>query len=157
MSWQLKTSQLNDQALDTTYKSGYYKPAMLMIRLARVGKTKKPYFRLIISEKTKDTHGDYLENLGQINPHTKPRLAVLKSDRIKYWLEKGAQLSPSVHNLLVDNGVISEEKLRVWKPKKRATAEAKVEAKAPAVGEAKPEEVKEAAKTESAPAETPAS
>lgn len=99
-----------------------------MIRLARVGKTKKPYFRLIVSEKTKDTHGDYLEILGHVNPHTQPRSVTLKTERIKYWLDHGAKTSPSVYNLLVEHGLISGEKLRVWKPKKKAAAAASSEA-----------------------------
>lgn len=94
---------------------------MLMIRLARTGKKKQAYFRLIVSEKTKDTHGDYLELLGHMNPHKNPRELVLKEDRIVYWIGKGAQLSPTVHNILVDNGVVKADKLRVWKPKKKAT------------------------------------
>lgn len=95
-----------------------------MIRLARTGKKKQAYFRLIVSEKTKDTHGDYLENLGHMNPHANPREVVLKADRIAYWMSKGAQLSPTVHNLLVEKGIVKADKLRVWKAKKKAVAEA---------------------------------
>ena len=120
---------------------------MLMIRLARTGKTKQAYFRLIVSEKTKDTHGDYLEILGHVDPHQNPRGVELKADRVKYWLEKGAQPSPSVHNLLVDQGVLKAEKLRVWKPKKKAAPE----------GEAAPQPAAAAApKAEEAKAEAPA-
>ncbi len=105
-----------------------------MIRLARVGKKKQAYFRLIVSEKTKDTHGDYLENLGHMNPHANPREVVLKSDRIQYWVSKGAQLSPTVHNLLVEHGLVKADKLRVWKSKKKeaATVPAGAPAAAPA-------------------------
>ncbi len=91
---------------------------MLMIRLARTGKTKKAYFRVIVSEKTKDTHGNYLEALGHVNPHKQPREVVLKADRVKYWLEHGAQVSPTIHNILVEQGITKGEKLRVWKAKK---------------------------------------
>jgi len=88
---------------------------MLAIRLARTGKKKKSYFRIIVSEKTKDTHGDYLENLGNINPHTEPRTIVLEEERVRYWLDKGAQPSPVVHNILVERGLLKTEKLRVWR------------------------------------------
>lgn len=91
---------------------------MLAIRLARTGKKKKPFFRIIVSEKTKDTKGDYLEMLGHIDPHTNPRTVDLKADRVKYWLEHGAQTSPVVHNIFVEKGLIKEAKIRVWKPKK---------------------------------------
>ncbi len=95
---------------------------MLMIRLARTGKTKKPYFRVIVSEKTKDTHGDYLEMLGHVDPHANPRGVTLKADRVKYWLEHGAQPSPTVRNLLIDQKLMTGPKLRVWKAKKKAVA-----------------------------------
>lgn len=94
---------------------------MLAIRLARTGKKKKAYFRIIVSEKTKDTMGDYLEMVGHIDPHTNPRTVELKADRIKYWLEHGAQTSPVVHNILVEKGIVKESKVRVWKPKKVKT------------------------------------
>ena len=81
---------------------------MLVIRLSRMGKKKHPLFRVIISEKTKDTVGDYLELLGNYNPHTNK--AELKADRIQYWLSKGAQPSGTVHNLLIDHKIISGER-----------------------------------------------
>ncbi|MBI5466431.1 MAG: 30S ribosomal protein S16 [Candidatus Kerfeldbacteria bacterium] len=99
---------------------------MLMIRLARTGKKKQAHFRLIVSEKTKDTHGDYLEALGHMNPRTNPRQVAFKADRVKYWLDRGAQASPVVHNILVEQGIVKAEKLRVWKPKPKKVAEAPV-------------------------------
>ncbi|MDP3985899.1 MAG: 30S ribosomal protein S16 [Candidatus Veblenbacteria bacterium] len=141
---------------------------MLMIRLARTGKTKQAHFRLIVSEKTKDTHGDYLEILGHLNPHNKERQLVLKADRVEYWLAHGAQPSPTVHNLLVDQGIVKADKLRVWKPKKKAAEPAapqataskpKVEpAEAKAVAEPQPVESPAATNAETEPAtEAPAS
>lgn len=85
---------------------------MLMIRLSRFGKTKQPTYRLIISEKTKDPWGDYLENLGTYNPRSNPPEIKFKADRIKYWIGKGAQLSETVNNLLIDLKVIEGSKRR---------------------------------------------
>ncbi len=79
---------------------------MLTIRLARVGRKKQPLYRVVISEKIKDTYGDYLENLGTYNPNTKE--VSLKEDRIQHWLEKGAQMSSSVNNLLINQGVLKD-------------------------------------------------
>lgn len=81
---------------------------MLAIRLQRVGRRKQPLYRLVVSEKTKDTYGNHLEILGQYNPHTKE--AVLKEDRIKHWLGQGAQASASVTNLLINKGVVKGDK-----------------------------------------------
>ena len=90
---------------------------MLAIRLSRVGKKKYATFRVVISEKTKDTVGDYLELLGNYNQHTNE--AVLKADRIKYWISKGAKPSGSVHNLLVGQKIIDGEKIKVASIKKK--------------------------------------
>ena len=48
----------------------------------------------------------------------------LKEDRVKYWISKGAQLSATVNNLLVGNGVIEGEKVQTWKPKRKSKDEA---------------------------------
>ena len=108
-----------------------------MIRLARVGKKKHPTFRIIVSEKTKDTHGDFLELLGSYDPHVKPSKVVVKADRITHWLSKGAQPSGTVHNILIDQNLIKGEKKSVANIKKK---EKPVEAPAaPAPAAATPE------------------
>lgn len=63
-------------------------------------------YRLIVCEKTKDPLGDYLENLGTYNPRANPADIQLKADRIKVWLNKGAQPSETVWNLLVDQRIL---------------------------------------------------
>ncbi len=59
-----------------------------------------------------------IETLGHMDPHTNPAAVSLKTERIKYWLDKGAQASNTVHNLLITQGVITGEKLRVVTGKK---------------------------------------
>lgn len=83
---------------------------MLTIRLQRVGKTKFPTYRIVISEKGRDTQDDCLENLGNFNPHVKENGLTVKADRVKYWVEKGAQMSNTINNLFVANNIISGEK-----------------------------------------------
>jgi small subunit ribosomal protein S16 len=96
---------------------------MLTIRLSRVGKPKKPTYRLIISEKTKDPYGNTLEILGSYNPFTKE--LVCKNERINFWVGKGAGMSPTVSNLLVDKGIIQGKKVKASKTgKKKATENA---------------------------------
>lgn len=99
---------------------------MLTIKLAKIGKKKYHTFQIIITEKTKDTSGNYLELLGSHNPHTNK--SNLKIDRIKYWLSKGAQTTDVVHNLLVEQKIITSKKVRVVKVKKKEEKE-KAEAK----------------------------
>lgn len=132
---------------------------MLKIRLTRKGKKNSAFFRVVVAEHTSPIKGKFLENLGFLNPHTKEK--EFKTDRIKYWIEKGAQCSDTVHNLLVSNGVISGPK-RAVKIKKKVEVEKKEETgeKKPAeTAAAKPEDKKEKTKeivadeTEKKPAE----
>jgi len=85
---------------------------MLTIRLSRVGKKKQSEYRLIINEKTKDPWGDVLEYLGYFNPRTQPPTVKLEVERIKYWLSKGAQVSDTVKNILIEQKIINEKKLK---------------------------------------------
>lgn len=130
---------------------------MLVIRLSRTGKSAQPSYRVIVSEKSKDPWGKYLEILGHYYPKKEAKLVDLKEERLKYWIGKGAQLSGTVNNLLAGQGIISAPKVRLVKIKKSKKAkqeEAKIEA---AKVEEKKEEtrVEEAAKAE-AEIETPA-
>ncbi|MCX6795206.1 MAG: 30S ribosomal protein S16 [Candidatus Falkowbacteria bacterium] len=133
---------------------------MLTIKLAKVGKTNKKVFRLIIAEKGRDPYGDVLEILGSYNQYAKQLQA--KKERIQYWLDRGAQMTPSVNNLLISQEIIEGSKVKASKKgetseKRKAQLNAKASKKKAA--EAKPvEEVKEEAlveetATESAPEE----
>ena len=73
---------------------------MLMIRLARVGAPKKPYYRVVVIDKERARNGRALEVVGTYNPRTSPASLDLKRDRIDYWVGKGAQLSDRVGKLV---------------------------------------------------------
>jgi small subunit ribosomal protein S16 len=90
---------------------------MLTIRLSRIGKKKKPMYRLIVSEKARDTYGRSLEILGSYNPFTKEIAA--DNDRINYWISKGSGMSPTVNNLLIEKGVIKGERVTASKNRKK--------------------------------------
>lgn len=81
---------------------------MLSIRLSRVGKLKQPLFRLVVQDHAKDPWGKSVEILGNRNPRTKELL--LNLDRVKYWLEKGAQPSDTVWNLFLDQKLVEGKK-----------------------------------------------
>ncbi len=98
---------------------------MLTIRLSRVGKKNKPMYRLIISEKARDPYGRALEILGSYNPHSKT--LQVKGERVKYWISKGAGMSPTVNNLLLEKGVIEGEKVKASKVKSKKKASEKKE------------------------------
>jgi len=125
---------------------------MLKIRLARVGKKKRPSYRFIVSDSQKDLYGKALEIVGHYNPFSK--VIEVKKDRILEWIGKGAQPSPTVHNLLVDQNVITGPKVVASKPgKKKAEETASAQPKAEAAPESAPTETQPAAAAE---AEKPA-
>lgn len=83
-----------------------------MIRLQRIGRKNDPAFRMVVTEKTASvTAGSYVDLVGTYNPKTKA--FTVAADRIQEWVKKGAQLSPSLNNLLVNKGVIEGTKLPV--------------------------------------------
>ena len=81
---------------------------MVMIRLARVGARKQPYYRIVVIEKDRARNGRSIEVVGTYNPRTNPASVVLKRDRIDYWKSVGAQLSDIVAKLLVKNPATAE-------------------------------------------------
>ena len=93
---------------------------MLKIRLARVGKKKRPTYRFVVSDSLRDTYGKALEIVGHYNPFTK--VTEVKKDRILHWISQGAQLSPTVHNMMIDQNVITGEKVKASKSKKKNQA-----------------------------------
>jgi small subunit ribosomal protein S16 len=71
-----------------------------MIRLARRGARKQPYYRVVVIEKERARDGRAIEVVGTFNPRTNPESVELKRDRIQYWVSKGAQMSPTVSRLV---------------------------------------------------------
>lgn len=78
---------------------------MVTIRLARHGTHRTPFYRVVVAHQRSPRDGRVLENLGFYEPLKKDKNFVLKMDRIKYWLEKGAQLTLSVKNILKKEGI----------------------------------------------------
>lgn len=76
---------------------------MVMIRLARVGARKQPYYRIVVIEKDRARNGRSIEVVGTYNPRTSPATVQLKHDRITYWRSQGAQLSPTLEKLVTKN------------------------------------------------------
>lgn len=71
-----------------------------MIRLARVGARKQPYYRVVVIEKERARNGRPVEVVGTYNPRTSPATFDLKRERITYWVSKGAKCSERVGKLL---------------------------------------------------------
>ncbi|HWW50352.1 MAG TPA: 30S ribosomal protein S16 [Verrucomicrobiae bacterium] len=73
---------------------------MLTIRLARIGKKKHPFYRVVVTEKTRPRNGRFVEIVGTYDPLKKPSAVRIDSERVRYWLSKGAQPSDTVRSLL---------------------------------------------------------
>lgn len=85
---------------------------MLMIRLQRVGKKHDPSFRIVLTDSRKGPKsGSFLEVLGNYNAQKgEPQF---KNEKIKHWISKGAQISNTVHNLLIRAKIIGGDKIDV--------------------------------------------
>ena len=77
--------------------------AVVMIRLARFGARKQPYYRIVAIEKDRARNGRSIEVVGTYNPRTNPATVDLKHERIAYWRSVGAQFSPTVEKLVTKN------------------------------------------------------
>ena len=74
--------------------------ALLAIQLMRTGAKKSPSYRVVVKEKRSKRDGAYLENVGTYNPTRNPAEVKLNMDRVRYWLEKGAQPTDTVSRLI---------------------------------------------------------
>jgi small subunit ribosomal protein S16 len=73
---------------------------VVMIRLARVGARKQPFYRIVVIEKDRARNGRSIEVVGTYNPRTNPATVLLKHERVAYWRSVGAQLTPTVEKLI---------------------------------------------------------
>ena len=73
---------------------------MLAIRLARFGKKKKPFYRVVVIERTRPRNGRVVEAVGTYDPLKKPAELKLDAERIKHWLGVGAQPSDTVRSFI---------------------------------------------------------
>lgn len=81
----------------------------LAIRLSRGGRKARPFYRIIVADKRMPRDGRYIEKLGTYNPllaNDDAKRVTLVEDRIKYWLEQGAQPSERVALFLGKAGLI---------------------------------------------------
>lgn len=82
---------------------------MLRIRLTRVGKKNSPAYRLVVADQQKAVKRKFIEIIGNYNPTQKPKTIVINKERALFWLSRGAQATPTVHNLMCDNGVLPKK------------------------------------------------
>ena len=92
------------------------------LRLRRLGRKKKPFYRIVAADQRSPRDGRFIEVLGYYNPLEVPHKIELKEDRVLYWLDKGAQPSDTVRSLLRQKGIWLKLDLR-----KRGVEQDKIE------------------------------
>jgi small subunit ribosomal protein S16 len=139
---------------------------MLIIRLQRKGRKNEPTFRVVLTESTNGPKsGKFLEILGSYDARDK-NVTKIDGDKVKEWIAKGAQVSDTVHNILINQGIIEGDKVNVLPKKQPIVAEKaedegseeapKEESNEEAPTEETAEEVKEEAPVEEEKVEEPA-
>jgi len=73
------------------------------IRMSRYGRKKKPFYRIVAADKRSPRDGAFLDIIGTYDPRTKE--ANIKKDIAEKWIKNGAQLSDTVKDLFVKQGV----------------------------------------------------
>jgi small subunit ribosomal protein S16 len=73
---------------------------LLSIRLTRRGAKKKPFYRIIVTEKRSKRDGRFIESIGYYDPCRNPADVKIDRERVNYWLERGAQPSETVRSLI---------------------------------------------------------
>lgn len=139
----------------------------VVIRLARMGKTHKPFYRIAVADSRAPATGKFLEQIGHYDPNVNP--PAIKVDEVSAikWMKNGARPSDTVRSLFYRQGILEKfalvaqgkgeeaelkprESLQPKKPKVHKKAKEKAEAAAKAAAEAKAVEEKAAAEAKAA-------
>ena len=128
------------------------------IRLKRIGRRNKPFYRLVVMDSRKRRDGAAIEELGWYNPIDADHSYDIKDDRIIHWLAEGAIPTNAAHKLLRRSGIAHqwhlmkqgldetavEKEMKKWALNREEVLQARTErVKAKTAEKAKPEEVEE--------------
>ncbi len=146
---------------------------MVKLRLRRMGRKKRPFYRIVAADSRAPRDGRFIELIGTYDPLEKPFKVELNEDRVFYWLQNGAQPTDTVKSLFKRKGVWLkwdlmkhgaddakiQEEIAKWEALQAQRAErlaAEEAEKAKATKEAKEKAVEAEAETESAAQEATA-
>jgi len=79
---------------------------MLAIRLKRMGRKKKPFYRIVVSEDSYVPNGRFVEEIGYYNPLTEPVDLKINKEKAEKWLKEGAKISDTVRDLFKKNDIL---------------------------------------------------
>jgi small subunit ribosomal protein S16 len=72
---------------------------MTVIRLTRMGRKKRPFYRVVVTDSRKRRDGGWIESIGYYNPLKENREVKIDEERLNYWLSVGAQMSDRVKKI----------------------------------------------------------
>jgi small subunit ribosomal protein S16 len=70
------------------------------VRLTRVGGKKNPIWRVVVADQRSPRDGRFIETIGRYNPQTSPSTIVIDEERLQHWLDRGAQPTGTVKQLM---------------------------------------------------------
>jgi len=77
----------------------------IRIRLARRGRTKRPFYKIVVASSEAPRDGRFIESIGSYNPLPEQAEVNIKTERLEYWLQQGAKPTDTVRNLIRKFGV----------------------------------------------------
>lgn len=72
---------------------------MTVVRLTRMGRTKRPFYRIVVTDSRKRRDGGWIESIGYYNPMIEPEVLRFDKERLEYWKSVGAKLSDKVTSI----------------------------------------------------------
>ncbi len=72
---------------------------MVKIRLARYGRKKRPFYRIVVTDSRRRRDSGWIESIGYYNPLVEPKTVEIDMDKLNDWISKGAQMSERVAKL----------------------------------------------------------
>lgn len=72
---------------------------MTVIRLTRMGRKKKPFYRVVVTDSRKRRDGAWIESIGTYNPNKDQKEVNVDQERLNYWLSVGAKMSDTVKRI----------------------------------------------------------
>jgi small subunit ribosomal protein S16 len=83
---------------------------MVKIRLRRMGRRNRPFYRVVIADERSPRDGKFIELIGHYNPLTDPETISIDEEKALKWLRYGAQPTDTVRTLLKKLGIMDKVK-----------------------------------------------
>lgn len=84
-------------AITKPYKKYFRRKKMAtVVRLTRMGRKKRPFYRIVVTDSRKRRDSGWIESIGYYNPMVEPEVVKFDAERLAYWKSVGAKLSDRV-------------------------------------------------------------